>query len=115
MRAALLLLLLSAVRAAASAAVARPHDYFWYVPPSMRPFDVRTASDEAKRRIGTVAPLIKARMQNEGKALIGFQSVNDFPNFFRLVLANPWSVSFEDVDQILETMDTIGRGIGADA
>ena len=86
---------------------------FWYVPPSMRPFDVRIASDEAKQRIGKVAPLIKARMQTEGKALIGFQSVNGFPNFFRLVLANPWSLTFQDVDQILQVMDMIGRDVEA--
>ena len=54
---------------------------------------------------------IKARMQHEGKALIGFQSVNGFPNFFRLVLPNPWSLTFQDVDEILETMDEIGQEV----
>merc|ERR1711991_672429 len=96
-------------------AMVRKHSWvnicFWYVPPSMRPFNFDKASDEAKQRIGLVAPAIKARMQHEGKSLIGFQSVNGFPNFFRLVLPNPWSLTFQDVDEILETMDAIGRRV----
>ena len=82
---------------------------FWYVPPSQRPFRFDTASEEQKEKMGKVAPAIKDQMQNNGQALVGFQSVNGFPNFWRLVLANVWSVTFSDVDTILETFDRIGR------
>ena len=67
------------------------------------------ASEEQKEKMGKVAPAIKDQMQNNGQALVGFQSVNGFPNFWRLVLANVWSVTFSDVDTILETFDRIGR------
>ena len=82
---------------------------FWYVPPSQRPFQFDTATAEQKEQLGKVAPAIKEHMQNTGQALVGFQSVNGFPNFFRLVLANVWSVTFADVDTILDAFDRVGK------
>jgi glutamate decarboxylase len=60
---------------------------FWYVPKSLRPFNYAKASEDQKAALNKVAAYIKATMQREGDALIGFQAVNDRPNFFRLVFA----------------------------
>jgi len=84
---------------------------FWYVPPSMRPFDIATATQEQRDRLHAVAPAIKAEMQRTGGALVGFQSLRGLPNFFRLVLPNAWSVTYEDVNHILRTFDAAGKAM----
>jgi len=88
---------------------------FWYFPPSVADFDAHAAEpdSEAYKKLHKVAIGVKNRMQQEGKALIGFQSVavtgsKPLPNFFRLVLPSVWSVTEADMDSTLADIDNIG-------
>ena len=58
---------------------------FWYVPPHLRPFDINNATEEQMEELHEVAPKIKAKMQEVGDALIGFQTNRGLPTFFRIV------------------------------
>lgn len=88
---------------------------FWYFPPSIKEFDAHAAepSSESYQKLHKVAIGVKNKMQEDGKALIGFQSVpitgeKPLPNFFRLVLPSVWSVSKADLDSTLADIDNIG-------
>jgi glutamate decarboxylase len=65
---------------------------FWYGPPE-----------------ANLAPQIKAQMQETGSAMVGYQPLDDKPNFFRLVLMNP-EVTKEDMDRLLDNIESIGFG-----
>ncbi|CAG9465452.1 unnamed protein product [Pedinophyceae sp. YPF-701] len=84
---------------------------FWYVPPGLRPFDVRSAGAEARARLAGVAPALKRRMQEGGDALVGYQPLGELPAFFRMVFASGWNVDESDLDALLERMDAIGRDL----
>lgn len=84
---------------------------FWYVPPSLRPLDPAAASPEQWAALGRVAPAIKARMQQAGDAMIGYQPLGQLPNFFRLVFANCVGVSRQQLQQLLQRMDQYGRDL----
>merc|ERR1712086_828589 len=82
---------------------------FWYVPPSLKGFNFETATQEQLDQLDSVAPKIKEAMQERGNALIGFQAINGRPNFFRIVFANCSNVTKKDVDDVINTIDEIGR------
>ena len=82
-----------------------------YVPPSLRPFDPAAASPEQWAALGRVAPAIKARMQQAGDAMIGYQPLGQLPNFFRLVFANCVGVSRQQLQQLLQRIDQYGRDL----
>lgn len=89
---------------------------FWYIPPSLGDLDPLTLSPDSAefKRLHAVAPAIKEKMQQDGKALIGFQSIplegsTSLPNFWRIVLPSTWSVSESDVEEALLTIDRIGK------
>ena len=79
---------------------------FWYVPQKLRPFDPCQEGGPKRTALHRVAPYIKARMQKEGCAMIGFQidatvrNGHDV-NFFRMVFASCDTVAESDVDEIL--------------
>ncbi|KJE94528.1 glutamic acid decarboxylase isoform 67 [Capsaspora owczarzaki ATCC 30864] len=79
---------------------------FWYVPPSLRHLD-HTERREALHR---VAPVIKAGMQYRGSMMIGYQPLDDFPNFFRMVFSNP-AVTEEDIQFILDEIENLGHAL----
>lgn len=89
---------------------------FWCLPPSLDDIDDPSAAaqdSDTWKRIHSVAPVIKNHMQQEGRALVGFQSIAlegdaTMPNFFRMVFASTWSVSDEDVESIVSDMDRLG-------
>ena len=84
---------------------------FWYLPESMRNFDPSNCTEQEHQRLHKLAPLIKARMQKEGLAMIGFQPLKGMPNFFRVVLPGAAVLSTKDVDDILETIARIGAEV----
>lgn len=73
---------------------------FTWVPPTMRPLDLQALSSEQRGRLHALQPRVKARMQREGTAMIGFQPIDGL-NCFRLIFNNP-SVTPEDVDTLIE-------------
>ena len=81
---------------------------FWYVPKRLRPLPP-VAELSPAHAVHAVAPSIKAAMQAAGDALIGFQSINGRPNFFRWVFASADSVTTEMVDRVLERIAELGE------
>lgn len=56
-----------------------------------------------------VAPKLKHHMQMNGDAMIGFQPLGSWPNFFRIVFASAWSLKETDLDALLDRMDALGQ------
>ena len=81
---------------------------FYLVPPSQRSTDDAAYAREALdlAALGTVAPVVKARLQRAGKAMIGFQPVKDAPNCWRMVFAGAKEATMTPavVDQILDDL-----------
>ncbi|XP_067946141.1 cysteine sulfinic acid decarboxylase-like isoform X2 [Watersipora subatra] len=66
---------------------------FWYIPKCMR---------------GKVAPAIKARMQQKGSMLVGYQPQGEFVNFFRMVVAKA-NHERQDMDFVVSTISSYGE------
>ena len=87
---------------------------FWYVPQKLRPFDPCQEGGPKRTALHRVAPYIKARMQKEGCAMIGFQidatvrNGHDV-NFFRMVFASCDTVAESDVDETMADIARIGE------
>lgn len=83
---------------------------FWWVPPALRPLDrARPGVDAA---LHALAPAIKARMLQEGAAMLGYQPLAGAPNCFRLLFINP-AVTEDDIDVVLECIDRHGSDVTA--
>lgn len=48
-------------------------------------------------------------MQRIGDAMIGFQPLGPWPNFFRVVFASAWGLTESDLDALLVRIDDYGR------
>ena len=81
---------------------------FWYAPKVLRPLR-EPAALTPQHPVHHVAPWIKAEMQAAGDALIGFQSINGRPNFFRWVFASGDCLTDADVDAVLERIALLGE------
>ncbi|CAL8465172.1 g4707 [Coccomyxa elongata] len=81
---------------------------FYWIPPSMRPFCLERATESEKQELGNVAPRLKSHMQAVGDAMIGFQPLGSWPNFFRIVFASAWTLQVKDLDLLLKRMDDYG-------
>lgn len=79
---------------------------FVWVPPEMRPFSLATMTPTDRDRLHALAPMMKARLQQRGSAMLGFQPVHDV-NTFRLLFMNP-SVRFGDVNFTLAELAEVG-------
>jgi glutamate/tyrosine decarboxylase-like PLP-dependent enzyme len=80
---------------------------FLWVPPDLRPLVPGDLTDDVRDRLHRLAPRIKARMQAEGSALVGYQPVHGI-NAFRLLFMNP-EVRPEDVDAVLDHIARYGE------
>ena len=95
--------------------MARPRTFanvcFWYVPKELRPWDpsIVQASPELHERMTSVASAIKAEMQRQGLAMIGFQPLDDLPNFFRIVFPSGFNTTKADLDRLLDSIQHIGE------
>ncbi len=76
---------------------------FVWVPPELRPLDLGQLTDEHRQQLHQLAPAIKARMQQAGDALLGYQPVNGV-NAFRLLTMSP-AVTPADVEAALNHLD----------
>ena len=97
---------------------------FWYVPLKLRTeiegkelFDPLVHLEDKERRtmLHGVAPRIKAAMQMQGGAMIGFQTDetvrNGDINFFRMVFSSCDTVEEEDVDATMRDIERVGESI----
>lgn len=83
---------------------------FTWVPPELRKtgtlFDAAELSSEDRDRLHALAPRIKARMQQDGRSLLGYQPVDGL-NCFRYLFMND-AVCEHDIDVTLADMDRYG-------
>jgi hypothetical protein len=79
---------------------------FAWVPPELRPLNLGSLSEADRSRLHRLAPRVKARMQSEGTALLGFQPVHGL-NTFRLLVMNP-TVGTRDVEAVLDLLARYG-------
>ena len=87
---------------------------FGWVPPQLRPLDlspqaIKALAVEVTEELHGLAPKIKARMQSEGTAMVGFQPIEGL-NTFRLLFMNT-SVEASDVDAMLDRVSEYGNAI----
>ena len=57
-----------------------------------------------------VAPKIKAMMMEKGSTMVGYQPMNDLPNFFRMIISNP-AATHGDIDFLIEEIEKLGEEI----
>jgi len=89
---------------------------FGWVPPGLRPLSllpsaIGTLNPEVHAELHSLAPKIKARMQAEGTAMVGFQPIEGL-NTFRLLFMNS-SVAATDVDAMLARIAEYGAAATA--
>jgi len=82
---------------------------FWYIPRRLRPVDIENCTEETWHELHAVAPRIKDSMQRAGDAMIGFQSVNGKPNFFRMVFAAVGTLTDQEIVLLLRRMADFGE------
>ncbi|XP_060241088.1 acidic amino acid decarboxylase GADL1 isoform X2 [Meriones unguiculatus] len=78
---------------------------FWYIPPSLREME---EGPEFWKKLSLVAPAIKEKMMKKGSLMLGYQPHRGKVNFFRQVVISP-QVSREDMDFLLDEIDSLGR------
>lgn len=81
---------------------------FWYIPNSLKNLDRN--SDEYKQKLNKVAPKIKEAMMLNGSMMIGYQPLDEKPNFFRMVFANQGTRE-EDVYFLLDEIEKLGKSL----
>jgi hypothetical protein len=54
-----------------------------------------------------VAPKIKEKMILDGSMMIGYQPLDQMPNFFRIVFANA-ATQFSDLDYVIDQIEHYG-------
>ncbi|KAJ8278098.1 hypothetical protein GJAV_G00083800 [Gymnothorax javanicus] len=80
---------------------------FWYLPPGVRCLEDK---EERQKRLHKVAPVIKARMMEQGTTMVSYQPQGDKVNFFRMVISNP-AATFEDIDFLIEEIERLGQDL----
>jgi len=89
---------------------------FWFIPPSCRGENAPAVDSEEWRKKVHNAPIeVKAKMQETGSAMIGYQSVPIYgdsnpPNFFRFALSNPY-LEKSDMDYLLDEIEDLGNDL----
>ena len=86
---------------------------FRWVPEPFRDRPVESLSDAERAELHAIAPAIKAQLQADGTAMLGFQPVHGV-NGFRLLFMNP-DVSASDIDVTLTAIDAIGEQVWRNA
>ena len=84
---------------------------FGWIPPQLRPLPLHPASirslpSDIRQQLHALAPKIKAQMQTEGTAMMGFQPIEGL-NTFRVLFMNP-TVTPADVDALLDRVAEYG-------
>lgn len=81
---------------------------FWWLPPTLRNRQPEEWSETEKQQLHQIAPSIKRKMQTHGTAMLGFQTLNGYPNFFRMICINP-AVDKRDLQNVLKLLDCYGN------
>ena len=81
---------------------------FWWLPPALRGKAIEQLTQKEWTLLHSIAPTIKRRMQEEGTAMLGFQAIDERPNFFRILFMNP-DVEAHDRQAIIDLIDRYGN------
>ncbi|CAF1085326.1 unnamed protein product [Adineta steineri] len=81
---------------------------FWYVPPSLQNIDPTTI--EYKQQLDKIAPRIKERMMTNGTMMVGYQRLDDYPNFFRAIISNS-ATTKEDIVSMIDEIHELGHDL----
>ncbi|CAF0984058.1 unnamed protein product [Brachionus calyciflorus] len=81
---------------------------FWYVPISLQKMDKN--SNEYKQKLHQVAPKIKEKMMVNGSLMVGYQPLDDKPNFFRAIISNA-ATKEEDILFMLDEIEKLGKDL----
>jgi hypothetical protein len=57
-----------------------------------------------------IAPIIKERMMQNGNLMIGYQPLDEKPNFFRMIISNSATIQ-EDLDFVLDEIERLGKDL----
>ncbi|KAF4532054.1 hypothetical protein B566_EDAN016126 [Ephemera danica] len=80
---------------------------FWYIPSRLRSMP---HGQERIKMLGQITPILKGRMMEAGTIMVGYQPLDDTPNFFRNIISNA-AVNEEDVDFLLAELDRLGHDL----
>ncbi|XP_072251094.1 LOW QUALITY PROTEIN: acidic amino acid decarboxylase GADL1-like [Leuresthes tenuis] len=80
---------------------------FRYIPSSLRNLP---DGPELWKKMHIVAPVVKKRMMETGSLMLGYQTHEDNPNFFRMVVISP-QVSRKDLDFVLEEIHNLDKDL----
>lgn len=81
---------------------------FYYIPKSLQGMD--KSSPEYKEKLHQVAPKIKSGMMLNGSMMIGYQPLDERPNFFRMIFANQ-ATKEEDVYFLCDEIERLGKDL----
>ncbi|XP_063237545.1 glutamate decarboxylase [Bacillus rossius redtenbacheri] len=80
---------------------------FWYVPSRLRGM-AHTA--EREKILGEITPVLKGRMMQAGTLMVGYQPLDERPNFFRNIISSA-AVTEVDVDFLLAELERLGHDL----
>ncbi|KAG1714246.1 Glutamate decarboxylase [Nymphon striatum] len=60
--------------------------------------------------IELITPKIKGRMMSKGTLMVGYQPLDDIPNFFRAIISSA-AVSEDDIDFLLDETERLGKDL----
>ncbi|XP_075218103.1 glutamate decarboxylase [Lycorma delicatula] len=80
---------------------------FWYIPTRLRGVP---HTPEKEKELGKICPILKGRMMTAGTLMVGYQPLDERPNFFRNIISSA-AVTESDVDFLLAEMDRLGHDL----
>lgn len=57
-----------------------------------------------------ITPILKGKMMEVGTLMVGYQPLNEIPNFFRNIISSA-AVTKADVDFLLSELDRLGQDL----
>nr|XP_045619575.1 cysteine sulfinic acid decarboxylase-like [Procambarus clarkii] len=83
---------------------------FWFIPPSLQG---QQQTPQWWGQLAKVAPLLKARMVEAGTVLVGYQPLPEkgLVNFFRMINTCEPPPTTQDMDYVLQQMETLGADL----
>ena len=82
------------------------------MPPVWRGRTEDSLGDGERKRLGTLAPRIKAKMTERGTAMIAYQELDKSPNFFRMVVLSPTATA-ASLAAVLDEIETVGDSLAS--
>merc|ERR1712150_126275 len=80
---------------------------FYYVPKYLRGMK---PGKERDIQLDKVPPKIKAMMMLNGSTMVGYQPLDNKPNFFRMIISNI-ATTYQDIDFLVDEIEKLGEEI----